>query len=55
MWNRLKEQKAPIQETLKEVHLDNSVKQLAKETVIEVQDERTGDVIEYRKLFALKI
>jgi tetratricopeptide (TPR) repeat protein len=55
MWSSLKEQKAPLQETLKEVHLNNSVKQLAKETVLEVQDERTGDVIEYRKLFALKI
>ncbi|NPE09764.1 MAG: hypothetical protein GNW80_15900 [Asgard group archaeon] len=55
MWNRMKEQKTSLEETLKEVHLDNSVKQLAKETVIEVQDERTGGVIEYRKLFALKI
>ncbi len=55
MWNRLKEQKAPLKETLKEVHLDSSAKKLASETILEVRDERTGDVIEYRKLFALKI
>lgn len=55
MWNRLKEQKAPLKETLKEVHLDSSAKQLADETILEVRDERSGDVIEYRKLFALKI
>ncbi|MBK5112148.1 MAG: tetratricopeptide repeat protein [Candidatus Heimdallarchaeota archaeon] len=55
MWNRLTEQKAPLKDTLKEVHLDNRAKQLANETIVEVRDERTGDVIEYRKLFALKI
>ena len=55
MWNQLKEQKAPLKEALKEVHLDNSAKQLASETILEVRDERTGDVIEYRKLFSLKI
>jgi hypothetical protein len=55
MWNRLKEQKAPLKETLKEVHLDSSAKKLASETILEVRDERTGDVIEYRKLFSLKI
>jgi len=55
MWNRMKDQKAPLKDTLKEVHLDSSAKKLASETVLEVRDERTGDVIEYRKLFALKI
>lgn len=55
MWNRMTEQKAPLKETLKEVHLDSSAKKLASETILEVRDERTGDVIEYRKLFSLKI
>jgi len=55
MWNRMKEQKAPLKDTLKEVHLDSSAKKLANETILEVRDERTGDVIEYRKLFSLKI
>jgi len=55
MWNRMKEQKAPLKETLKEAHLDSSAKKLANETILEVRDERTGDVIEYRKLFSLKI
>ncbi|MHA1212247.1 MAG: hypothetical protein ACTSSH_07285, partial [Candidatus Heimdallarchaeota archaeon] len=55
MWNRMKEQKVPLKDTLKEVHLDSSAKKLASETILEVRDERTGDVIEYRKLFALKI
>jgi len=55
MWNRMKEQKAPLKETLKEVHLDSSAKKLASETILEVRDERTGDIIEYRKLFSLKI
>ncbi|MCK5047075.1 MAG: hypothetical protein KAS22_10885, partial [Candidatus Heimdallarchaeota archaeon] len=55
MWNRMKEQKAPLKDALKEVHLDSSAKKLANETILEVRDERTGDVIEYRKLFSLKI
>ena len=55
MWNRMTEQKAPLKETLKEIHIDTSAKRLAKETVLEVRDERTGDIVEYRKLFSLKI
>ncbi len=55
MWNRMKEQKAPLKDALKEVHLNSSAKKLANETILEVRDERTGDVIEYRKLFSLKI
>ncbi len=55
MWNRMKEQKAPLKDVLKEVHLDSSAKKFANETILEVRDERTGDVIEYRKLFSLKI
>ncbi|MHA1220600.1 MAG: hypothetical protein ACTSQB_02590, partial [Candidatus Heimdallarchaeota archaeon] len=55
MWARLKEQKAPLKETLKQVHLDNSAKQLANETILAVRNEKTKEVIEYRKLFALKM
>ena len=54
-WEGFQEQKAPISETLKHVKLENGIKRISKETVLEVKDEETGKVIEYRKLFVLKI
>ncbi|MBY8994622.1 MAG: tetratricopeptide repeat protein [Candidatus Heimdallarchaeota archaeon] len=54
-WEGFQEKKAPISETLKHVKLENGIKRISKETVLEVKDEETGKVIEYRKLFALKI
>ncbi len=55
MWNKLQEQKAPLIETVKLVSLENSLKSIKQETVLEERDKETGEIIEYRKLFALKI
>ena len=55
MWNKLQEQKAPLSETMKLVSLENSLKSIKQETVLEERDKETGEIIEYRKLFALKI
>jgi hypothetical protein len=55
MWNKLQEQKAPISETVKFVSLESTAKNIKQETVLEERDEETGKIIEYRKLFALKI
>ncbi len=55
MWNDLQKQKAPISETVKLVSLESSLKSIKQETVLEERDEQTGKLIEYRKLFALKI
>ncbi len=55
MWTELQESKAPISETVKFVSLESTAKHIKKETVIEEKDKKTGKIIEYRKLFALKI
>lgn len=52
---KLQERKAPISETVKLASLENTIQNIKKETVLEERDEETGKVIEYRKLFALKI
>ena len=55
MWKNLQEKNAPISETFKHVSLESIVKNIKEETVIEEKDKETGEIIEYRKLFALKI
>jgi len=55
MLQKLQEQKAPLIETVKLVSLENSLKSIKQETVLEERDKETGEIIEYRKLFALKI
>jgi tetratricopeptide (TPR) repeat protein len=55
MWNNLQQQKAPVSETVKLVSLEKTVHNITKETVIEERDEETGKIIEYRKLFSLRI
>ncbi|NHJ03291.1 MAG: tetratricopeptide repeat protein [Candidatus Heimdallarchaeota archaeon] len=55
MLNKLQEQQAPLNETIKLVSLENTIKNITKETVIEERNKETGQIIEYRKLFALKI
>ncbi len=52
---RLQEKKAPISETLNLVSLEKSVQNIKQETILEERDEETGKIIEYRKLFALRI
>jgi len=55
MLQKLQEQKAPLSETVKLVSLENSLKSIKQETVLEERDKETGEIIEYRKLFVLKI
>ena len=55
MLQKLQERKAPISETVKLASLENTMQTIKKETVLEERDEETGRIIEYRKLFALKI
>ncbi len=54
-WTRFQEQDTPLSETLKEVSLENATKDIIKETIMEVRDENTEVIKEYRKLFTLKI
>jgi hypothetical protein len=55
MWLNLQEQNAPLEDTLKQIKIDNSARQIAEETIVEVRAEGTDEVINYRKLFALKL
>ncbi|MHA1213048.1 MAG: hypothetical protein ACTSSH_11355, partial [Candidatus Heimdallarchaeota archaeon] len=55
MWNKLQEQKAPLSETMKLVSLENSLKSIKQETVLEERDSETGEIVDYRKLFVLKL
>jgi tetratricopeptide (TPR) repeat protein len=54
-WEELSKEKIPIDERLKHVPLINSVQRVSHEAVVEERDEKTGEIIEYRKLFALKL
>lgn len=49
------EQNAPISETMKLVSMEKTAQIIKKETVLEERDEETGEIILYRKLFALTI
>ncbi|NHJ31539.1 MAG: tetratricopeptide repeat protein [Asgard group archaeon] len=55
MWNDLRDRKAPVGEIVKLVSLEDSLKSIKQETILEERDEKTGKIIEYRKLFSLKI
>jgi hypothetical protein len=52
---KFQEQNVPIDETVKLVSLENTTKSIKQETVLEKRDQETGEIIEYRKLFALRI
>lgn len=54
-WEGFKEEKTPFSEILKHVSLENGIKNISKEAVLEERDKKSGVIIEYRKLFALKI
>ena len=54
-WNELREQKAPLSKTVNLVSLANTLENIKRDTVIEERDKQTGKIIEYRKLFVLKI
>ncbi|NHK31328.1 MAG: tetratricopeptide repeat protein [Asgard group archaeon] len=55
MFQKFQEQQAPISETMKHIPLEQTVQSIKQETVIEERDKETGQIIEYRKLFSLKI
>ncbi|NHJ48137.1 MAG: hypothetical protein FK733_10145 [Asgard group archaeon] len=55
MLQKFQEQQTPISETIKLVSLESSAQNIKQETVIEERDQETGEIIEYRKLFALKL
>jgi tetratricopeptide (TPR) repeat protein len=55
MWEELKKEDASLVETLKQVPLEKTIKEITNETSIEIRDEKSSEIIEYRKLFALKI
>ncbi len=55
MLKKYQEQQASISERVKIVSLESTVDDIKQETVLEERDKETGEVIEYRKLFALKI
>ncbi|NHJ39390.1 MAG: hypothetical protein FK731_05100 [Asgard group archaeon] len=52
---QFQKQQAPISKKIKLVSLENTTQNIKRETVIEERDQETGEIIEYRKLFALKI
>ncbi|NHJ03538.1 MAG: tetratricopeptide repeat protein [Candidatus Heimdallarchaeota archaeon] len=54
-WKNLQKQEPSVSEVIKQAKLENGLRNFAKETVLEVKDEKTGEIIEYRKLFALKL
>lgn len=55
MLRLLEEQKAPLSETVKLASLESTVKYIKQETVLEERDKETGKIIEYRRLFGMKI
>ncbi len=55
MWENLVKQKKPIVEALKHLSLENGITRITKDAVIEERDKKTRQMIEYRKLFVLKI
>lgn len=51
----LKNQKTSMKDSLNQVSLQKTIKRISKETAFEERDKETGEVIEIRKLFDLKI
>ncbi|NHJ31328.1 MAG: tetratricopeptide repeat protein [Asgard group archaeon] len=54
-WEGFAKEKKPLVEALKHLTLEEGMKKVTKETILEELDERTGKTIEYRTIFALKI
>jgi tetratricopeptide (TPR) repeat protein len=54
-FKKFQEQKAPISDTVKLVSLETTAQNIKRETIIEEKDQETGETIEYRNLFSLKI
>lgn len=54
-WMKLSEKKQPLAESVKHVSLGNAIKKMTQTTDIEVRDEKSGEIIEYRRLFEISI
>ncbi len=54
-WMKLSEKKQPLTESVKHVSLGNAIRKMTQTTDIEVRDEKSGEVIEYRRLFEISI
>ncbi|NHJ48138.1 MAG: hypothetical protein FK733_10150 [Asgard group archaeon] len=55
MLQELQEKQTTMEEVIKLVSLGTTIQSIKEEAVIEERDEETGEIIEYRKLFALKL
>lgn len=55
LWDKLKKEQKSLVEILKQTPLMNGMKRLAKESILNIEDRQTTEVIDQRKLFALKI
>lgn len=55
MWKQLQAKNSPLTETIKQIPFDKTINRISKEAIVEERDEKTGKIIEYRKLFALKL
>ncbi len=54
-WMKFSEKKQPLTVSVKHVSLGNTIRKMAQTTDIEVRDEKSGEVIEYRRLFEISI
>ena len=54
-WEGYAKEKKSLMETLKHLTLEDGIKKVTKETILEEIDQRTGETLEYKTLFALKI
>ncbi|NHJ31250.1 MAG: tetratricopeptide repeat protein [Asgard group archaeon] len=55
MLKKFQKRHATISETVKLVSLDSTIGDIKEKTALEERDKDTGEVIEYRKLFVIKI
>jgi tetratricopeptide (TPR) repeat protein len=55
MLQELQEQQATMEEAIKLVSLGTTIQSIKEEAVVEERDKESGEIIEYRKLFVLKL
>ncbi|NHJ48165.1 MAG: tetratricopeptide repeat protein [Asgard group archaeon] len=54
LWEKLSKEKKPLAEALNYLSLDKGIQSITKETVIKEQDEQTGEITDYKTLFAIR-
>ena len=54
-WKKLSDKKQPLTETVKQISLENTIRRITHNTDIEIRDEKTGEVVQYRRLFDIKL